>query len=319
MYGNGLLKRLFSAGDGGIAVAAQEAFAIEPGYLTHREANAIIAELVEKDREGQLIPPVVTHSACRQRIYVALATIFPEVQRGTVVSCAGLCYMQILNASGLERRVRVAALPSHLESASHRKIQTLSLREEQLRQMLPWDRTLQRLEICCVREVLQTYVYQLSCIEIFAHPYEPGDDSLLVQEPVRAPDVQRERSEVVWTALPEMFVSATTAQDLAGCIKGSTQHGGKKTYPQPLFWLKTMVAVLNRQLRHLNAQSQAAICDRYTKLLAVAERMVSIFKRRNGSSHRCFLVDAIPLRRDGRCLGWHLVIALSKNALRQWG
>lgn len=316
MHGNTLLKRLFSTGGSAIAAAAQEG---ESGYLTRQEVNAIVAELVERDGEGQIIPPVDTYRPCPHRIYVALATIFPEEQRSTIVSCAGLCYMQLLDGPGPERRVRVAALPSHLESANHRKVQALSLCEEQLRQMLPWDRTLQRLETCCVREVLQAYVYHLSGIEISAHPYELGGDSLPIQELVRTPDVQREQSKVVWTVLPEVFVSATSAQDLAHRIKESTEHGGKKTCPQHLFWIKTMIAALERQLRHLNAQSQAAICDRYTKLLVTAERMISVFTRRNGSSDRRFLVKAIPLRRNDRCLGWHLVIELPQTALQQWG
>lgn len=302
----------------GNSAAAEQYSEQALAFLTPEEIKDILAELGEQSEDGYTIPSLSLPTYFQQT-YVALATILPEEQR-VQASCAGLCFVQILDLDkeAQQYHIGVAAISSFLDAANPGKVQHLTLTKNQLRQMLPWDRTLQRLETCCVREVLQVYVYRLGAVEISAHPYKLEDDSLPVQQPTQAPDVQRKRSKVVWTALPEVFVSATTAQDLADRIKKSAEHGGKKTCPQRLFWLKTMIAALNRQLQHLNARSHAAFCDLCTKLLATAEGMVSAFKRRNRLNNLCFLVNAIPLRQDGHWLGWHLVIWLPQAALQQW-
>jgi hypothetical protein len=126
-------------------------------FLMPKEVCGILDEL---DATGHLLSgssDLLGEVPC---IYVALATLLPEEWRATA-SCAGLCYIQILDGDSQQCCVRVAATPRYLETTPSRKAQVLALSREQIWQILPWDRTLQRMETCCVREVLEVYARQL--------------------------------------------------------------------------------------------------------------------------------------------------------------
>lgn len=306
MNGTSLFKRLFSAGSSAISEAGAKVSISEPGYLTRQEADEILAELIETDTEGHFIPPVAAYASCPQRIYVALAASLPVPQR--VLSCAGLCYIQLLDDPDQEGRVRVAALPSHLELASRWKVRTLSLREEHLHLMLPWDRTLQRLATCCVRDVLQVYASRISGVEVPAHPYAWRGS----EQPTQMLPCEREQQDVAGEALPEqVFIPVEIAQELANQFKTTKKRNCKKICSPRFFWLKAIITTLQQQRTSLSTFE--------TMLFKMLKYLKKRWQGEGKVERSAFQIQATPVRKEQTCLGWSLLLGFPQTTLRAWG
>lgn len=296
------LRNLLSKEDCFPGGSTHGAFSDTPTYLTNQEVSAILREMGKTDASGYMVPLVDAQPSNQHLTYVALSTIFPEKQR-VQASCAGLCYLQILCEDAQEVRVRVAALPSHFEALDRHKVSFLIMTREQFRQILPWDRTLQRLETCCVRDVLQVYVSRISGGEVVAHPYALDVDGLPVQ--ALAPSGQKESADVVGEMLPEqVFVPANLALNLASQLTARDKQGQKTMCSPRFFWLKAIIMMLEKLQQPLSTFE--------TMLL----RMVRYLKK---NRHGGFQIQETPVRKEKTCLGWSLLLGFPQTTLRRWG
>ena len=142
------------------------------------------------------------------RVYVALADILPLELRPQA-SCAGLCYLVVeQHIQAGSYRVKAAALPQRLSDPRCHRVFTVFVEADELAQVLPYDRALQSIPTCDLRELLEqrgSGGRDLLCA--------PGEEqrngsapSLVALEPSR-----EERAAL----LPELFVSQQTVADAA--------------------------------------------------------------------------------------------------------
>ena len=227
--------------------------------------------------------------------YVALAaTILPPGLRPKA-SCAGLCHFQVVDhALDAERYfVRVAALPSRLNDLASERVFTLCLSVEQIAQALPWERALQTMATWDVREQVEAHIKRAGGMVPQSEP-KPLPSS-------PAPE------EVTLVPTPEMFVSCQTIEDVLHDTEvpreGATRHRQRFWLQQ--FWLRAVLAMVRRQMSHVNPLWQATL-HLYLKALDVVTRRVFIACRRTHQP----LVYARPAYCEDRQVGWYVRIGV---------
>src|SRR5947209_6731724 len=140
-----------------------------------------------------------------EHTYVALANLLPYDLRAQA-SVANLCFFQVVDhATDAERLfVRAAALPHRLNDLDAPRVFTVCLSTEQLAQALPWDRTMQAKPTCDVRELVELHTKQ---VDVGTFPSQPV-------APMAAPASSQQQEDVDLVALPEVFVSCETVQEV---------------------------------------------------------------------------------------------------------
>ncbi len=228
-----------------------------------------------------------------EQTYVALATLLPSDLRPHA-SCACMCFFQVeRSAGGSQHTVRVAALPHRLGDTKSTRVFLFSLSDEQLAQALPWDRPLQALPTCEVREQVEAHVRAVG------GTLPPAEPTALPASPVQ--------HEVQFVALPEVFVSCETLQDALTEVDAPTQEfpTQQRRFWMQRVWLRAAVAMLRRQLAHVNQACQVTL-HAFLKHLDGAVR--SVFVAAHHSQYP--LVHASPAYCGDRHVGWHLRIGV---------
>jgi hypothetical protein len=229
--------------------------------------------------------------------YVALATLLPRSLRPHA-SSANLCFFQVVDhATDAERMfVQAAALPHRLDDLDSSRIFTVCLTTEQLGQALPWDRAMQARPTCDVRELVELHAKQV-CAGTF--PSQPV-------APIAAPASPQQQEDVELVALPEVFVSCETVQEVGVEMQpppGNTPRQKQRRWVQ-LTWLHAAIAMLRRQCSHV-AQLQG-ILHAYLAALDHAIRCAYVAQHRMHQP----LVCASPVFIEGRQVGWHLRVGV---------
>jgi hypothetical protein len=232
-----------------------------------------------------------------EHTYVALATLLPSDLRAQA-SVANLCFFQIVDhATDAERLfVRAAALPHRLNDLDAPRVFTVCLTTGQLAQALLWDRAMQARPTCDVRELVELHTRQV-CAGTF--PSQPVS-------PIVAPASPQQQEDVELVALPEVFVSCETMQEVIVEVQapqGNTPRQKQRKWVQ-LTWLHAAIAMLRRQCSHA-AQLQG-ILHAYLAALDHAIRCAYVAQHRMHQP----LVCAIPVFIEGRQVGWRLRIGV---------
>jgi len=188
--------------------------------------------------------------------YVALAATILPPDLQAYASAAGLCHLRITSSDTEQCLLEVAALPHRLNDSTHSKrVFTLWVDIEHLAHssILPWDRTLQSLPTCDVRECLQA--------QLFAVPLSTSDDGTLPVcaaslegEPEGAEPAPQEQECQVMTLLPlpEVFISCQTVNEAVAEAPEPPFAGSavRLTRWTRLVWLHAALAMVRRQLTH---------------------------------------------------------------------
>jgi hypothetical protein len=232
--------------------------------------------------------------------YVALAATILPPDLQAYASAAGLCHLRITSSDAEHYFLEVAALPHRLNDfASSKRIFTLWVETEQLAHssILPWDRALQSLPTCEVRERLEAQMF----------PF-PGDDVILPTctdsletEPeyaVSAPPEQ-ERQVMTLLPLPEVFVSCQTVNETVAEAPEPPLDGSafRLTRWTRLVWLHAALAMVRRQLANSH--------QIFHKLDLLLDKVIGAQRRL-----RQALVSASAVYVGDRLVGWRLKIAL---------
>jgi hypothetical protein len=232
-----------------------------------------------------------------EHTYVALATLLPFNLRAQA-SSANLCFFQVVDhTSDAERLfVRAAALPHRLNDLNSPRVFTVCLTTEQLAQMLPWDRAMQARPTCDVRELVELHTKQV-CGDTF--PSQPV-------VPIAAPASLQQQEDVELVALPEVFVSCETVQEVIVEMQpppGNAPQQKQRKRVQ-LTWLHAAIAMLRRLRSHV-AQLQG-ILHAYLAALDHAIRCAYVAQHRMHQP----LVCASPVFIEGRQVGWRLIVGV---------
>lgn len=232
--------------------------------------------------------------------YVAPATLLPSHLRARA-SVAHLCYFQIVDhATNAERLfVRVSALPHRLDELDSSRVFTVCLSSEQLAQAVSWDRAMQARPTCEVRELVECHARQV-CGNTLSLP----EVSPIV---VSAPAQQLAEQDSALVALPEVFVSCETVQEVVTEMQtppngNAPQHQQKRW--ERLTWLRAAIAMVRRQLSHIGQLPGTLVASLATLDEAIRYAFVA--------QHRLHypLVCSQPVFIDGRQVGWHLLIGV---------
>ncbi|HEX6484896.1 MAG TPA: hypothetical protein VF043_39125 [Ktedonobacteraceae bacterium] len=233
--------------------------------------------------------------------YVGLAAALLPDELQLQASAAGLCHLRIAALDEGQALLQVAALPHRLhDTASSRRVFTIWVAAPQLAHVLPWDRALQSLPTCEVREYLQKLM--------FAVPLSTSDESTL---PVFATSLEGEPEEtepappeqarqgMTLLPLPELFVSSETVNETVAeapepPLDGSTFRLTRWTR---LVWLHAALAMVRRQLAHSRQV--------FHKLDILLDQVIGAQRRL-----RQALVSASAVYVGERLVGWRLKIAL---------
>jgi hypothetical protein len=236
-------------------------------------------------------------------IYVALAASILPPDLQAYASAAGLCHLLITPVDEKQCLLQVAALPHRLhDTASSKRVFTLWVETERLAHssVLPWDRTLQSLPTCDVRECLQA--------QLFAVPLSASDDGTLPVcaaslegEPEDAEPTPQEQERQVMTLLPlpEIFVSCQTISETVAEAPEPPFTGSavRLTRWTRLVWLHAALAMVRRQLAHSRQM--------FHKLDILLDKVIGAQRRL-----RQALVSASAVYVGERLVGWRLKIAL---------
>lgn len=231
---------------------------------------------------------------CADLTYVALAeTILPDELR-PYASAAGLCHFHVTFSGEKKSLIRVAALPHRLDDgATSRHVFTIWVNTEQLDSALSWDRALQNLPTCEVREQLEARLSP--CFSSFREEILPTTCNEELTS--TGETVAQRHEEVTLVPLPELFVSVETVNEAA-----HEQSGASPTLPTHptrwtrFIWLRAALAMVRRQAQHTHC-----VFDRLDILL---NKVISMQHRVRSS-----LVSASPVHIGNRLVGWKLQIA----------
>lgn len=240
---------------------------------------------------------MILSSISPEHTYVALATLLPQQLRARA-SVANLCFFQVVDhAINAERLfVRVASLPHRLDDLGSPRVFTICLTAEQLTQALPWDRAMQTRATCDVRELVELHARQVCGGTVPSQPVAP----------IAAPASPRQQEDVELIALPEVFVSCETVQEVVVAMQpppGNTPRQKQRKWAR-LTWLRAALAMVRRQLSHvIHLQSTF-----HASLARLDHTMRCVFV----AQHRLRqpLVNASPVFIEGRQVGWHLRIGV---------
>ena len=238
----------------------------------------------------------------RGHTYVALATLLPCDLRA-YASSAHLCYFQVVDhAPDAERLfVRATALPHRLDETDSPRVFTLCLNTEQLAQALPWDRAMQARPTCDVRDLVVLHVQQMG-------------GSLPAAAPVAAPTPASQAEEDMTLApLPEVFVSCETVAQVAEDerILSSAMPKRRIVSWMRRTWLRAALAVVVRQLSHVNWRLQGQL----HAFLASLERMLRCVFVAQHRTHQ-LLVCVSPVFIENRHVGWRVQVGVPVSAAR---
>lgn len=232
-----------------------------------------------------------------EHTYVALANLLPYDLRAQA-SVANLCFIQVVDhATDAERLfVRAAALPHRLNDLDSPRVFTFCLTSEQLVQALPWDHAMQGRPTCDVRELVELHTKQV-CAGTF--PSQPV-------APIAAPASPQPQENVELVALPEVFVSCETVQEVIVEMQPPPVNVPQKKQRRwvRLTWLHAAIAMLRRQCSPV-AQLQG-ILHAYLAALDHAIRCAYVAQHRLHQP----LVCASPVFIEGRQVGWHLRVGV---------
>jgi hypothetical protein len=232
--------------------------------------------------------------------YVALAATILPPDLQAYASAAGLCHLRITSSDAEHYFLEVAALPHRLNDfASSKRVFTLWVEAEQLAHssVLPWDRALQSLPTCDVRECLEAQMLSF-----------PGDDITLPAcadslgvEPQYAEPAPQEQERQVMTLLPlpEVFVSCQTVNEAVAEAPEPPFDDAtfRLTRWTRLVWLRAALAMVRRQLAHSRQV--------FHKLDILLDKVIGAQRRL-----RQALVSASAVYVGDRLVGWRLKIAL---------
>jgi hypothetical protein len=232
----------------------------------------------------------------RGHTYVALATLLPLSLRPHA-SSANLCFFQVVDhTTDAERMfVRVAALPHRLDDLDAPRVFTICLSDEQLAQALPWDRAMQARATCDVRELVELHAKQRG-----------GRVPVPSVAPMTAPAPTHQQRNVELVALPEVFVSCETVQEVGVEMQPPPENAPQQKQRKwvRLTWLHAAIAMLRRQCAHA-AQLQG-ILSAYLAALDHAIRCAYVAQHQLHQP----LVCATPVFIKGRQVGWHLRVGV---------
>jgi hypothetical protein len=233
--------------------------------------------------------------------YVGLAAALLPYELQLQASAAGLCHLRIVALDEGQAVLQVAALPHRLHDAtSSRRVFTIWVAAPQLEHVLPWDRSLQGLPTCDVRECLQELM--------FAVPLSANNESTLPacaasleEEPenVEPAPQEQERQGVTLLPLPEVFVSCQTVNEAVAEAPEPPFDGSvfRLTRWTRLVWLHAALAMVRRQLTHSR--------QIFHKLDILLDKVIGAQRRL-----RQALVSANAVYVGRRLVGWRLKIAL---------
>ena len=232
--------------------------------------------------------------------YVALATLLPCDLRA-YASTAHLCYFQVVDHAPDARRlfIRATALPHRLDEPDSPRVFTLCLSTDQLAQALPWDRAMQARPTCDVRDLVELHVQQMG-------------GSLPTTAPVAAPVSQAEE-DVTLAPLPEVFVSYETVAQVAEDERVLSSVMPKRRIVSWMrrTWLRAALAVVKRQLSHVNWRLQGQL----HAFLASLERVLrGVFVAQHRT--RQLLVCVSPVFIENRHVGWRVQFGVPVSAAR---
>jgi hypothetical protein len=233
--------------------------------------------------------------------YVGLATALLPAELQLQASAAGLCYLRIASLDEEQAVLQVAALPHRLQdTAASRRVFTIWVATPQLAYVLPWDRALQRLPTCDVRECLQA--------QLFAVPLSASDGSMLPvcaaslegePEDAEPASQEQEHQTITLLPLPEVFVSCQTVNETVAEAPDPPFDGAafRLTRWTRLMWLHAALAMVRRQLAHSRQV--------FHKLDILLDKVIGAQRRL-----RQALVSASAVYIGERLVGWRLEIAL---------
>ena len=237
-----------------------------------------------------------------EQTYVAPATLLPANLRAHA-SAANLCFFQVVDcAPNVERLfVRVAALPHRLDETDSPRVFTACLSAEQLAQSLLWDRAMQARPTCDVRELVELHVKDICGTLSTVVPAAAPTASAQVPQ-----QEEMKEEEITFVALPEIFVSCETMQEVAGDVQPPRAHAPrhKQQAWARLNWLREAIAMLRRQQSHANQLPG--------KLFIFLARLDTMLRRAFVAQHhmRQPLVCARPVFIADRQVGWHMIVGV---------
>jgi hypothetical protein len=237
-----------------------------------------------------------------EHTYVALATLLPCDLRA-YASTAHLCYFQVVDhAPDAERLfVRATALPHRLDETDSPRVFTLCLSTEQLAQALPWDRAMQARPTCDVRDLVALHVQQMG-------------GSLPDTAPVAAPaPASQVEEDMMLAPLPEVFVSCETIAHVVEDerVLSSVMPKRRMVSWMRRTWLRAALAVVVRQLSHVNWRLQGQL----HAFLASLERVLrGVFVAQHRT--RQLLVCVSPVFIENRHIGWRVQVGVPVSVAR---
>ncbi|HLG79146.1 MAG TPA: hypothetical protein VFA09_03145 [Ktedonobacteraceae bacterium] len=225
--------------------------------------------------------------------YVALAATILPPDLHPYASAAGLCHLRITSFGDDQEAclIEVAALPHRLhDRTAFRRVFTVWVNTGQLAHALPWDRTLQNLPTCDVRERLEAGI----------SPW-PADDSS-VPDPVEPGETgethEQGRQAVTLLPLPELFLACETVNEVVADGPEPPRNAPTSRLQRwmRLVWLRAALAMVRRQLVHTRQV--------FHKLDVLLEKVIEVQRQWHQS-----LVSASAVYVDRRLVGWRLQIA----------
>src|SRR5437588_4276728 len=245
-------------------------------------------------------------SSSTMRVYVALADILPPELRPQA-SCAGLCYLvveqHILAGS---YRIKAAALPQRLIDPRSHRVFTVFVEADELVQALPYDRALQSMPTCDLRELLEQR--GSGGIDLLCAPGEEQRNgsalSLVALEPSR-----EERAAL----LPELFVSQQTVADAAEVVDAPPGGGTSKRrrlHVLQFIWIQAAMMMARRQMESAKWSLQRNLHATYSQLHAY---LCQVFEACH-QTYRIF-ASARPAYVEDRQVGWYIQVGVPASLL----
>ena len=230
--------------------------------------------------------------------YVALATLLPPELRPRA-SCAGLCYIELARQVSSDLyRARVVALPHYLNGSYPRKVYPVYLSDEEVAQALPYERDLQHLSTCDLREAVEQHVRQTGgsrSVREEAHLVSGATPDKLAEKPLVE-------------GVVKVYVSSQTVEDAAAMIAEPGREGarklGRRTMLQ-LIWLKAALLMMRRQLASAGKGCREQWYRVYRNVYRSLEHLMQ-FCQRTSKVIAC----AGPVSLGNRQVGWHVHVRI---------
>ena len=244
-------------------------------------------------------------SSSTMRVYVALAdTLPPELQ--PKASCAGLCYLvveQQMQAGSY--RVKAAALPQRLSDPRCHRVFTVFVEADELAQVLPYDRALQSIPTCDLRELLEQR--GSGGRDLLCAPEEQRNGSALSLVALEPSGEERA------ALLPELFVSQQTVADAAEVVDVPAGGGSSKRcrlHVLQFIWIQAAMMMARRQMESAKWSPQRDLHTTYSKLHAYLCRVFEACHQ----AYRMF-VSARPAYVEDRQVGWYIQVGVPASLL----